>query len=42
MSPWKDTVIARPGGVTRVNSTFGIEGLYVWHVEHEDNEMMVP
>ena len=42
---WKDTVIAYPGEVTRVNSTFDIEGLYVWHchiVEHEDNEMMVP
>jgi spore coat protein A, manganese oxidase len=42
---WKDTVIAYPGEVTRVNATFDIEGLYVWHchiVEHEDNEMMVP
>ncbi len=42
---WKDTVIAYPGQVTRVNATFDIEGLYVWHchiVEHEDNEMMVP
>jgi FtsP/CotA-like multicopper oxidase with cupredoxin domain len=42
---WKDTVIAYPGQVTRVNSTFDIAGLYVWHchiVEHEDNEMMVP
>jgi len=42
---WKDTVIAYPGEVTRVNSTFDIAGLYVWHchiVEHEDNEMMVP
>jgi len=42
---WKDTVIAYPGEVTRVNATFDGEGLYVWHchiVEHEDNEMMVP
>lgn len=42
---WKDTVIAYPGDVTRLNATFDIEGLYVWHchiVEHEDNEMMVP
>ncbi len=42
---WKDTVIAYPGEVTRINATFDIAGLYVWHchiVEHEDNEMMVP
>jgi len=42
---WKDTVIAYPGEVTRLNATFDIEGLYVWHchiIEHEDNEMMVP
>jgi FtsP/CotA-like multicopper oxidase with cupredoxin domain len=42
---WKDTVIAYPSEVTRVNATFDIAGLYVWHchiVEHEDNEMMVP
>jgi FtsP/CotA-like multicopper oxidase with cupredoxin domain len=42
---WKDTVIAYPGEVTRVNATFDIPGLYVWHchiIEHEDNEMMVP
>jgi FtsP/CotA-like multicopper oxidase with cupredoxin domain len=42
---WKDTVIAYPGQVTRVNATFDIAGLYVWHchiIEHEDNEMMVP
>jgi FtsP/CotA-like multicopper oxidase with cupredoxin domain len=42
---WKDTVIAYHGEVTRVNATFDIAGLYVWHchiVEHEDNEMMVP
>jgi spore coat protein A len=42
---WQDTVIACPGEVTRVNATFDIEGLYVWHcliIEHEDNEMLVP
>ncbi len=42
---WKDTVTAYPGEVTRVNATFDLPGLYVWHchiVEHEDNEMMVP
>ncbi len=42
---WKDTVIAYPGSVTRLNATFDLAGLYVWHchiVEHEDNEMMVP
>jgi FtsP/CotA-like multicopper oxidase with cupredoxin domain len=42
---WKDTVIAYPGEVTRLNATFDIAGLYVWHchiLEHEDNEMMVP
>ncbi|MBI5905883.1 MAG: multicopper oxidase domain-containing protein [Deltaproteobacteria bacterium] len=41
----KDTVIAYPGEITRVQSTFDIPGLYVWHchiVEHEDNEMMRP
>ena len=41
----KDTVISYPGQVTRVQATFDIPGLYVWHchiVEHEDNEMMVP
>jgi len=44
-SGWKDTVIAYPGQVTRINSTFDVAGLYVWHchiLEHEDNEMMVP
>ena len=38
-------MVALPGEVTRVASTFDIAGLYVWHchiVEHEDNEMMVP
>lgn len=42
---WQDTVIAYPDEVTRVNATFDIAGLCVWHchiVEHEDNEMMVP
>ena len=42
---WKDTVVAYPGQVTRINATFDTAGLYVWHchiVEHEDNEMMVP
>jgi spore coat protein A, manganese oxidase len=42
---WKDTVIAYPGDVTRIATTFDIQGLYMWHchiVEHEDNEMMVP
>jgi FtsP/CotA-like multicopper oxidase with cupredoxin domain len=47
--PWetgfKDTVIAFPGEVTRVQARFDLAGLYVWHchiVEHEDNEMMRP
>jgi FtsP/CotA-like multicopper oxidase with cupredoxin domain len=47
--PWetglKDTVIAYPGQVTRVRTTFDRPGLFVWHchlVEHEDNEMMRP
>ncbi len=47
--PWedgyKDTVIAYPGEVTRVQMKFGNEGQFVWHchiVEHEDNEMMRP
>ena len=42
---YKDTVIAYPGEVTRVQSKFDIPGLFVWHchiVEHEDNEMMRP
>ncbi len=42
---FKDTVIAYPGEVTRVQMTFGTEGQFVWHchiVEHEDNEMMRP
>ena len=31
--------------MTRVNATFDIAGLYVWHchiLDHEDNEMMRP
>ncbi len=47
---FKDTVIAYPGEVTRVQAKFVIPrgeqyGLFVWHchiVEHEDNEMMRP
>jgi FtsP/CotA-like multicopper oxidase with cupredoxin domain len=42
---WKDTVIAYPGQVTRVQMRFGAGGQFVWHchiVEHEDNEMMRP
>jgi FtsP/CotA-like multicopper oxidase with cupredoxin domain len=42
---FKDTVIAYPGEITRVQARFDIPGLYVWHchiVEHEDNEMMRP
>jgi spore coat protein A len=47
--PWesgfKDTVISYPGEVTRVQATFDMKGLYVWHchiLSHEDNEMMRP
>jgi FtsP/CotA-like multicopper oxidase with cupredoxin domain len=42
---YKDTVIAYPGEVTRVQATFDLAGRYVWHchiLEHEDNEMMRP
>jgi len=42
---FKDTVIAYPGEITTVRSSFDVAGLYVWHchiVEHEDNEMMRP
>jgi spore coat protein A, manganese oxidase len=42
---WKDTVIAFPGEITRIQATFDLPGLYVWHchiLEHEDNEMMRP
>jgi FtsP/CotA-like multicopper oxidase with cupredoxin domain len=41
----KDTVLSYPGEITRVQATFNLPGLYVWHchiVEHEDNEMMRP
>ena len=40
-----DTVVARPGEITRIASHFDIAGRYVWHchiVDHEDNEMMRP
>jgi FtsP/CotA-like multicopper oxidase with cupredoxin domain len=42
---WKDTVVAYPGQVTRIQAKFNIPGLYVWHchiIDHEDNEMMRP
>jgi spore coat protein A len=42
---FKDTVIAYPGEITRVQAQFNLPGFYVWHchiVEHEDNEMMRP
>jgi spore coat protein A, manganese oxidase len=42
---YKDTVIALPDEVTRVQAVFDLPGLYVWHchiVDHEDNEMMRP
>jgi bilirubin oxidase len=42
---FKDTVIAYPGEVTRIQARFDIPGRFVWHchiVEHEDNEMMRP
>ena len=42
---FKDTVIAYPDEITRVQATFDYPGLYVWHchiIEHEDNEMMRP
>jgi spore coat protein A len=41
----KDTVMTRPGEITRVKGYFDIPGLYVWHchiLSHEDNEMMRP
>jgi spore coat protein A len=44
-SGWKDTVVAYPGQVTRIQARFDIAGLYVWHchiIDHEDNEMMRP
>jgi FtsP/CotA-like multicopper oxidase with cupredoxin domain len=42
---FKDTVIAYPGEITRINARFDLPGRFVWHchiVEHEDNEMMRP
>ena len=42
---FKDTVIALPGQVTRLNARFDLPGRFVWHchiLEHEDNEMMRP
>jgi FtsP/CotA-like multicopper oxidase with cupredoxin domain len=42
---YKDTVVAHPGEVTRVQMRFGAPGRFVWHchiVDHEDNEMMRP
>jgi spore coat protein A len=44
-SGYKDTVIAHPSEITRVQALFDRAGLFVWHchiVEHEDNEMMRP
>ncbi len=44
-SGFKDTVIAYPGEVTRIQAQFVTPGQFVWHchiVEHEDNEMMRP
>ncbi|SJM91713.1 multicopper oxidase domain-containing protein [Crenothrix polyspora] len=42
---WKDTVIAWPGQMTRINVKFENAGLFVWHchiLEHEDHDMMRP
>ena len=44
-SSFKDTVVAYPGQVTRIQMQFNTAGQYAWHchiVEHEDNEMMRP
>lgn len=41
----KDTVMSRPGEITRLKAYFDIPGQYVWHchiLSHEDNEMMRP
>jgi FtsP/CotA-like multicopper oxidase with cupredoxin domain len=41
----KDTVVALPGQVTKIQLTFDIAGYYVWHchiLSHEDNDMMLP
>jgi spore coat protein A, manganese oxidase len=42
---FKDTAIAYPGQVLRLQARFDTAGLFVWHchiLEHEDNEMMRP
>ena len=42
---WKDTYIMYPGEVTRIITTFKLEGYSVWHchiLSHEDHEMMRP
>ena len=42
---FKDTVIAYPNEITRVQARFDYAGRFVWHchiLEHEDNEMMRP
>jgi FtsP/CotA-like multicopper oxidase with cupredoxin domain len=42
---YKDTVMALPGQITRIQALFDIPGRYVWHchiIDHEDNEMMRP
>jgi spore coat protein A, manganese oxidase len=42
---FKDTAIAYPGEVLRLQARFDTAGLFVWHchiLEHEDNEMMRP
>lgn len=39
----KDTIIAYPGEITRIQVFFAVAGRFVWHchiLEHEDNEMM--
>ncbi|MBI5532166.1 MAG: multicopper oxidase domain-containing protein [Deltaproteobacteria bacterium] len=44
-SGFKDTVVTRPGNLTRIIAKFDLEGSYVWHchiLSHEDNEMMRP
>ncbi len=40
---YKDTVIAYPKQVTRIQAKFDMVGIYLWHchiLDHEDNEMM--
>ena len=42
---YKDTILAPPGTVTRVVTTFDIPGTYVWHchiLSHEEHDMMRP